>query len=188
MSVIDNRGAALTDPTKHAPASEYPTEITIQPLVSEKRVEVVLDACSIRGTLATSQTRVSDHLNASDEPLFIRDARVVTHEGQPLADQTAVYVNKSVILFVVDLTSNPTGQYGFQVEREPRNVTLNLGTIWIRGEAHLPMGGEMKAFFGGASPGFMPLTNATVVGPVATAPRTVLINRSQLRCMMTDSQ
>jgi hypothetical protein len=34
----------------------------------------------------------------------------------------------------------------------------------------------------------MPLTNATIVGPGATAPRTVLINRAQLRCMMADSQ
>jgi hypothetical protein len=189
MPEINGQNDVQIDPTPEpAPTTEFSDEFPFEPTLAEKRVEIVLDACSIRGTLTTSQTRVSDHLNASDAPVYLRDARVVTREGQPLANQTTVYVNKSVILFVVDLTPNPTGQLGFQVERDPRNVTLNLGTIWIRGEAHLPIGGEMEAYFGGASAGFMPLTNATVVGPGATAPRTVLINRSQLRCMMAESE
>ncbi|HEX5165989.1 MAG TPA: hypothetical protein VFV93_11380, partial [Thermomicrobiales bacterium] len=86
-------------------------DMEIEPLVelalTEKRVEIVLDACSIRGTLTSSQARVSDHLNAGDAPLCIHDARVVTREGEPMADRSTVYVNKSVILFVVDLTPRP---------------------------------------------------------------------------------
>jgi hypothetical protein len=148
------------------------------------RVEVVLDSCSIRGILETSQARVSDHLNAGADTLSLKHARVVLPGGEPVASESTVYINTSVILFVVDLTPRPTGHAAFQIEREAREVTLNIGTIWVRGDAHLPVGGEMQAYFEGSATRFMPLTNATVIGREATAPRTVLINRDQLRCMM----
>lgn len=161
-------------------------EPAVEPALTEKRIEIYLDSCSIRGTLATSQARVSDHLNANDAPVCLKDARVVTRGGEPMATESTVYVNKSIILFVVDLTPHPASQLGFHVERDERKITLNIGTIWIRGQAHLPVGGELQAFFGGNAARFMPLTQATVIGNDATAPRTVLINRDQLRCMMTE--
>lgn len=162
-----------------------------EPVASEtgptgKRVEIYLDSCSIRGSLQTTQTRVSDHLNASDEPVCLKDARVVPRDGEPIATDSTVYVNKSTILFVVDLTPRLDGQRAFQVERAEHAVTLNIGTIWIRGHVHLPVDGEMQTFFGGIVARFMPLTQATVVGHEATAPRTVLINRDQLRCLMAE--
>lgn len=156
-----------------------------EPTLGEKPVEVYLDSCSIRGILQTAHTRVSDHLGATEETIRLKDARVVLRDGTALATDAAALINKAIILFLVDLTPRPTGQLGLQVERNVRDVTLNIGTIWIRGRAHLPVGGELQTFFSGAMNRFMAITDATVVGFEAAEPRTVLINRDQLRCMLS---
>lgn len=163
----------------------YLRDRTDQPTnLSQKRIEVYLDACSIRGTLDTAHPRVSDHLGSTEEVVRLRDARVVLRDGSVLSENTSVVINKSEILFVVDLTPRPAGHAGFQVEKDPVNVTLNIGTIWLKGRAHLPVGGELSSFFAGAMNRFMAITEATVVGYDSAEPRTVLINRDQLNCML----
>jgi hypothetical protein len=163
----------------------YPREKAVdEPNLYQKRIEIYLDTCSIRGVLETAQARVSDHLNAFEDTIRLTDARVILREGTPLSTESTVYINRSIVLFVVDLTPQPAGQDGLHVQRDERPVTFNIGTIWIRGRAHLPVGGEMQTFVGEPSDRFMPITEATVVGYEATAPRTILINRDQLRCMM----
>ena len=153
-------------------------------ITTKKRVEIFLDSCSIRGNLETAHSRVSDHLNAGDETVCLRDTRVVRNDGMPMAAESTVVVNTSAILFIVDLSPRLVSQPGSQVERDEREVTLNIGTIWVRGHAHLPVGGEVETFFSGTASCFMPLTEAIVVGYETTAPRTVLINREQLRCVV----
>jgi hypothetical protein len=152
-----------------------------------KRIEVYLDACSVRGILETAHARVSDHLGATEEVLRIREARVLMRNGEQLSSEKTVLVNKTEILFIVDLTPRTSGQTGFQVERDPHEVILNVGTIWLKGRAHVPVGGELPSFFAGAMNRFMPITEATVVGYTNAEPRTVLINRDQLRCMIVDN-
>lgn len=103
----------------------------------------------------------------------------------PSGNDKLALVNKAEILFVVDLTPNPEGAHlGFQVERAPLEVTLNVGNIWLRGRAHLPIGGDINSFFTGAVNRFMAITEATVVGHEQGRPRTVIINRDQLNCML----
>lgn len=151
---------------------------------TSKPIEVYLASCSIRGTIETPHPRVSDHLGATDEVLRLSDARVVLRDGTQVASEKTAVVNKAEILFVVDLTPNSTGLLGFQVERAPVEVTLNVGNIWLRGRAHLPIGGDINSFFTGAVNRYMAITEAIVVGYEQGRPRTVIINRDQLNCML----
>jgi hypothetical protein len=154
--------------------------------MTTKTVEVYLASCSIRGTIETPHARVSDHLGSPDEVLRVREARVVLRDGSQVANNRTALVNKAEILFVVDLTTNPSGHLGFQVERAPLEVTLNVGNIWLKGQIHLPIGGDINSFFTGAVNRFMAITEATVVGYEQGRPRTVIINRDQLNCMLTE--
>lgn len=152
--------------------------------LSQKRIEVYLDACTIRGTLDTAHPRVSDHLGSTEEVIRLRDAHVVLRDDNALSEVSLAIIIKSEVLYVVDLTPHPAGHAGFQVEKDPVDVTLNIGTVWLKGRAHLPIGGELSPFVAGTLNRFMAITEATVVGYDGTEPRTVLINRDQLRCML----
>ena len=89
------------------------------PEVHQRRVEIYLDSCSVRGVLETIHPRVSDHLASEGDTLTLLAARVVTRDGTQLARGTSTLIHKPVILFVVDLSS--TGGYpGFRVERMQR--------------------------------------------------------------------
>jgi hypothetical protein len=153
--------------------------------VSDKQIEAYLDHCSIRGTLMTGHARVSDHLGATEEILRLTGARVVMRDGTVLENTPTALINKSELLFVVDLSPSPGGHASFHVERDHFNVMLNVGPIWLQGKAHVPVGAELHAFFAGTMNRFMAITDATVVGHANAKPRTVLINRDQLRCMVT---
>ena len=155
-----------------------------EPSLSERPVEVYLESCSIRGLIETTQTRVSDHLGTAEETIRLKGARVVIRDGTELASNAEIFINKAVVLFVVDLSPRPTGQLGFQVRRDVKGVTVNIGTLWIRGQVHLPVGGDLQSFYIGAINRFMAITQATVVGREQAAPRTFLINRDQVRCLM----
>jgi hypothetical protein len=153
--------------------------------VSDKQIEVYLDHCSMRGTLLTGHGRVSDHLAATEEILRLSNAQVVMRDGTMLENAATALVNKSEILFVVDLSPTSGGRASFHVERDHFNVVLNVGPIWLQGRAHVPVGAELHAFFAGTMNRFMAITDATIVGHATAKPRTVLINRDQLRCMVT---
>lgn len=154
--------------------------------LNDRTVEIYLPACALRGTLETHHARVSDHLGTPEEVLRLSDVRVTLRDGRELARQRSVLVNKAEILFVIDLTPYPTGHLGFQVERSPQPVTVNVGNIWLRGKAHLPVGGEVAHYFTGAVNRFMALTEASVVGHDAARPRTVLINRDRVACLLAE--
>lgn len=154
--------------------------------LNDRVVEIYLPACALRGTLETHHPRVSDHLGTPDEVVRLSDVRVTLRDGRELARQREVLVNKAEILFAIDLTPHPTGHLGFQVERAPRQVTVNVGNIWLRGYAHLPVGGSLDQFFAGAVNRFMALTDATVVGNDAARPRTVLVNRDRVGCLLAE--
>ncbi len=155
------------------------------PEVHQRRVEIYLDSCSVRGVLETIHPRVSDHLASEGDTLTLLAARVVTRDGTQLARGTSTLIHKPVILFVVDLSS-AAGYSGFRVERMQREVMLNVGSIWLRGRAHLPIGADLANFVSGSMARFMPITDATVIGAQAVEPRTVLVNRDQLRCMIVE--
>lgn len=155
------------------------------PEVHQRRVEIYLDSCSVRGVLETIHPRVSDHLASEGETLTLLAARVVTRDGTQLSRGAQTFVQKSVILFIVDLSA-PGGYAGFRVERLQREVMLNVGSIWLRGRAHLPIGADLANFVAGSMARFMPITDATVIGASAIEPRTVLVNRDQLRCMIVE--
>ena len=127
-----------------------------------KRVEVYLDSCSIRGVLETNHPRVSDHLGIPDQVLRLTDARVTLPDGSILADGQASLINKDQIA-----------------------LTVSIGNLWLRGFAHMPHGADMNSFLTGTMNRFMPLTGATVVGHESAPPRTVLINRDRLKCVLT---
>lgn len=152
-----------------------------------KRVEVYLDSCSIRRLLETNHPRVSDHLGIPDQVLRLSDARVTLRDGSILAEEHTSLVNKDKILFVIDHTPRGTGKLGYQIPKDQIALTVSIGNLWLRGYAHMPQGADMTSFLTATMNHFMPLTGATVVGHEDAPPRTVLINRDRLKCVLTAS-
>lgn len=152
-----------------------------------KRVEVYLNSCSIRGLLETTVPRVSDHLCIPEQVLRLADARVTLRDGSILATGQVSLINKDEILFVIDLTPGGTSKLGFQIPKDQIALTVSIGNLWLRGYAHMPHGADMNSFLTGTMNRFMPLTGATVVGHEGAPPRTVLINRDRLKCVLTAS-
>jgi hypothetical protein len=153
-----------------------------------KPVEIYLDACSIGGVLESPHARVSDFLGSSDDTIRVTAARVIAWGGKSLATQATLLVNKRAILLVADLSPAPATNTDALVEREPHAVTLNVGPIWIQGNVHLPVGGDVQSVIvSGPANRFLPLTDAVFVGHEDSGARTVLVNRDHLHCMLVPS-
>jgi hypothetical protein len=141
-----------------------------------RQVEIYLESGALRGLLKSAHPRLSDHLRDADESLMLEGAVVMPYRSkEPLASGAAVLVQKRRILFAVDLEAG-TGMESMRVARESRLVVVSSGPFWLRGEVHLPVGGELRSYFESSAIGFVPLTSAIVVGRETAAPRTLLVN------------
>jgi hypothetical protein len=158
----------------------------MRPNLSERPVEAQLDSCTVRGVLRTVHQRVSDHLGAAGDLLRIAGARVVRGDGTSLAGVSDVLVSKAALLYLVDLMPPGTGQLQRQIERDDAPVVLCVGTVWLRGHAHIPVGGDLETYVAGALNPFIPITDATVLGQEPATPRTILVNRDKLQLMLRD--
>lgn len=143
-------------------------------------VRVGFQSGVIHGILQTLYPRVSDHLLEAEDRLELRDATVLPARAtEPLARQAHVLLNKRALLFVIDLSPEPDTPANVYVPREVYDVTISIGSYWIRGHAHVPPGVEMRYYLNGASTHFIPITNATTVG-APDPPRTFLVNREHV--------
>jgi hypothetical protein len=158
----------------------------IRPNLTDRPVEAQLDSCAVRGVLRTVHPRVSDHLGAAGDLLRIVGAQVVRRDGTPLGGASDVLVSKAALLYLIDLTPPGTGELQRHIERDDAPVVLSVGPIWLRGHAHIPVGGDLETYVAGALNRFIPITGATVLGQEPATPRTILVNRDKLQLMLRD--
>jgi hypothetical protein len=158
--------------------------------VSYIPVEVYLPSSVFRGNLLMKQKRLSDSLNSKVADGIIRLDDV---EIQSFRKNSAAVKSKNALIytrqvtFVVDLSpSLSTGRETEElsmVNKEPRKVLMEVGSFWMQGDVHLVPGFELSQFAEGKS-SFIPLTSARFVDLPGSEPRTFMINREKVSCLM----
>ncbi len=153
-------------------------------------VEVYLPSSVFRGNLLMKQRRLSDSLNSkvSDGIIRLDDVEIQTFrkKSSPVKSKSALIYTRQVT-FVVDLSSTPSmtreNEELSLVNKEPRKVLMEVGLFWMQGDVHLVPGFELSRFAEGKS-SFIPLTMARFVDLPGSDPRTFMINREKVSCLM----
>lgn len=151
-------------------------------------VEVYLPSIVFRGMLLTRHNRLSDCLNlkSSEAMLSLDDVEVEMLTGRPSSTKCKdALINKQQVIFIVDLSS-PAASAKEElslVHKEPRRVFAEIGSFWLEGNIHVVSGCELSSFSESKNT-FLPLTDATFVNLRSTEPRTFLINRDKLSCLL----
>lgn len=153
-------------------------------------VEVYLPSAVFQGKLFIRHQRLSDHLNVktNDETIRLDDVEIQTFKGISSAVKSKnAWIYKRQVTFVVDLNSNQsTTRENTElslVNKEPHRVLIEIGSFWVQGDVHIIRGLELNSFAEGKS-SFIPLTTATFVDFPDSQPRTFLINREKVNCLM----
>jgi len=151
-------------------------------------VEVYLPSVIFRGTLVTRHNRLSDCLNlkSTDGMLRLSNVEVEMLSGRPSSAKcNEALINKQQVTFVIDLS--PADEHEREVlslvHKEPRRVFVEIGAFWLEGNVHVVPGFELSTFAEGKND-FLPLTDATFVNLRSGEPRTFLINREKLSCLL----
>lgn len=145
-----------------------------------RKVEFYLEGGAVRGLLKSPHPRLSDHLRDPEESFVIDDAVVTGYRAkEPIVSGSSALVGKSQILFTVDLDESASPEH-MRVERTAQPVALCVGPFWLRGRVHLPIGGDLRAYFDSDAMRFIPLTAAVVVGRESATPRTLLVNMERI--------
>ena len=153
-------------------------------------VEVYLPSAVFRGKVFMRHNRLSDYLNLkmSDGIIRLDDVEIQTFSGKsPTVKSKSALIYKRQVTFVVELSLSPsTTSENHElslVNKEPRRVLIEVGSFWMQGDVHLVPGSELNSFADGKS-SFIPLTTATFVDFPGSEPRTFLINRGKVNCLM----
>lgn len=136
------------------------------------------------------QKRLSDSLNAklSDGIIRLDDVEIQTFrkKSPPIKSKNAL-IYKRQVTFVIDFSSAPstTGESEelSLVNKEPRKVLIEVGLFWMQGDVHIVPGFDLSTFAEGKS-SFIPLTAARFVDLPNSDPRTFMINRERVNCIM----
>jgi hypothetical protein len=145
-----------------------------------RKIELYLEGGAVRGLLKSPHPRLSDHLRDPEESFVIDEAVITSYRAkEPIVSGSSAIVGKSQILFAVDFDEGG-GQETMRVERTAQPVALCVGPFWLRGNVHLPVGGDLRAYFDSDAMSFIPLTNAVVAGRDGATPRTLLINMARV--------
>ena len=170
--------------SSHHPRAQSSIDTKLSPIP----VEVYLPSLVFRGTLLTRHNRLSDWLNlkSSDSMLRLDDVEVEMLSGKPsFAKCQDALINKQQITFVIDLS--PAGSHQREelslVHKEPHRVFAEIGSFWLEGNIHVAPGFDLSTFADGKNT-FLPLTDASFVNLRRAEPRTLLINREKLSCLL----
>ena len=164
------------------------------PGVSSRPVEVYLASGVVKGQVVTRHRRLSDYLNADmgHGTIRLEAAEIRSLKTNRVSErQLRILIYKQQILFVADLNSGNSiaaEDLGFNwAARVPHKVRMEVGTIWLEGEVHLVPGSELASFAEGKN-SFIPLTKARLINHHASEPRTFLINREKINCLIAPSE
>jgi len=153
-------------------------------------LEVYLPSTVFRGNLLMKQMRLSDSLNSNVSNGIIRlddvEIQTLKRKSPPVKAKNALIYRRQVI-FVVDFSSSPSmtreNEELCLVNKEPRSVLIEVGFFWMQGDVHIVPGFELSTFAEGKS-SFIPLTTARFVDFPDSEPRTFMINREKVNCLM----
>lgn len=153
-------------------------------------VEVYLPSTVFRGKLFLRHKRLSDSLNfkMSEGVIRLDDVEIQTFQGRSSTVKSKnALIYKRQVMFVVDLSSGTETKREREelslVNKQRRRVLIEIGLFWLQGDVHLVPGLELDSFAEGNS-SFIPLTTAKFVDFPDSEPRTFMINRDKLNCMM----
>ena len=153
-------------------------------------VEVYLPSSVARGRLLMKHQRLSDSLNAkmSDGIIRLDDVEIQTFGGKSSAVKSKnALIYKRQVMFVIDSSASPStageNEELSLVTKEPRKVLMEVGFFWMQGEVHIVPGFELSTLAEGKS-SFIPLTMARFVDVPGSDPRTFMINREKINCLM----
>jgi hypothetical protein len=153
-------------------------------------VEVYLPSAVFRGQLFMKHARLSDYLNvkANDEMIRLDDVEIQSFKGtfSPVKSQHAL-IYKRQVTFVVDLSTKTSAARENPelslVNKDAHRVLIEIGSFWMQGDVHIIHGLELNTFADGKS-FFIPLTAAKFVDLPDSEPRTFLVNRGKVNCLL----
>jgi hypothetical protein len=131
----------------------------------ENRVEVVLytDALVTRGLVRTSQHRVTDILNHSDDAFLILEEVTVEELGHRGETTKAAYaqVNLDAVLFAVSNAQVPD-MPELRTPKQAAEAIISVPPFKVTGSIHLlPTGGDLRHALVELTGRFLPVTEAT---------------------------
>jgi len=136
------------------------------------------------------QRRLSDSLNSKISEGIIRldDVEIQTfRRSSPSVKSKTALIYTRQVTFVVDLSPSLSTAHETEVlslvNKEPLKVLMEVGLFWMQGDVHLVPGLELSKFAEGKS-SFIPLTSARFVDLPGSEPRTFMINREKVSCLM----
>ena len=153
-------------------------------------VEVYLPSAVFRGQLLLRHNRLSDSLNSktTDGVLRLDDVEIenFSRNASPVKSRSVLIYTRQ-ITFVVDLSPSFSDSGKSEeislVNKEARQVLMEVGLFWMQGDVHVVPGLEFTKFAEAKSL-FIPLTNARFIDFPDSPPRTFMINREKLNCLM----
>jgi hypothetical protein len=154
---------------------------------SQHPVEVFCVGSHVSGTLHSGRPRVSDHLEADEHVLEIIDATLKPGPGATsFVEHRSVFVNKSMMLFVLDLTPDEwaSGSADATHPTDPHEVLASVGDFWISGRLKLPVGADLHQFLAHSNRKFIPIAEADIYDYDEQTPCTVLVNRDHLEAVV----
>ncbi len=152
-------------------------------------VEVFCVGSHIAGTLHSGRPRVSDHLESSERMIEITNATLMPGPGDsPLVERRSVFVNKAMVLFVLDLTPEEWASGAADVVHptEPHDILASVGDFWISGTIKLPPHGDLNQFLARVPRRFVPIAAADILDYDEQSPCAVLVNRDYLEAIVAN--
>lgn len=153
-------------------------------------VEVYLPSTVLRGMLLTKHRRLIDYLNLkmSDDAIRLAEVEIQTAKVETsLVKPSSALINRHQVTVAVELSPGPSttdqNEALSPVEREVWRVLIEAGSLWMQGNLHLLPGAELNSFAPGNS-AFIPLSQATFLDAPGSEPRTFMINREKVNCLM----
>ena len=150
-----------------------------------KPITIYLESVVISGTLVSKHQRLSDYFNLAIgyECFALKDPSAEDFDGHSFpVNPREFLIYKPEVLLVADLRGGESGSSEVNLQRidkEGRRVMLSVGPFWLQGTIHVLPGNTLQQVLTGKTQ-FVPLTEATILKPVKSEPRTFLINQTKI--------
>lgn len=139
---------------------------------SPTRLTLYTDALIIQGMIRTRQRRITDILNAADEPFIVLEDVTSDEYGSRGTAVRSDYaqVNLDAVLFAVgDTPVEPVAE--LRTPKSPEVAMISIPPFKITGAIHLLPGRDMREALVELQGRFLPVTEATYWSDVVNEPR-----------------
>jgi hypothetical protein len=139
---------------------------------SPTRLTLYTDSLIVHGTIRTRQRRVSDVLNAADDPFIVLEDVTSDEYGSRATAVRSDYaqINLDAVLFAVSDT--PVDAVAeLRTQKSPEQAMVSIPPFRLTGTIHLLPGRDLREALVELQGRFLPLTDATYWSDIVNEPR-----------------